>query len=88
MNNTEYGLAAAICTKDPVVAQRLSREVRAGIVWNNCSQPTFVQAPWGGYKRSGFGRDLGKWGFEEFLNTKQITGCSASTSWSFWPSPN
>lgn len=34
---------------------------RAGIVWINCSQPCFCQAPWGGLKRSGFGRELGEW---------------------------
>lgn len=34
---------------------------QAGIVWINCSQPTFTQAPWGGKKHSGFGRDLGEW---------------------------
>jgi hypothetical protein len=35
--------------------------LQAGIVWINCSQPTFCQAPWGGTKRSGFGRELGEW---------------------------
>jgi acyl-CoA reductase-like NAD-dependent aldehyde dehydrogenase len=34
---------------------------KAGIVWINCSQPCFTQAPWGGIKRSGFGRELGEW---------------------------
>ena len=40
---------------------------RAGIVWINCSQPCFCQAPWGGIKRSGFGRELGEWYEPNFL---------------------
>ncbi|MFW0758979.1 aldehyde dehydrogenase family protein [Pseudomonas sp. H11T01] len=47
--------------------------LRAGIVWVNCSQPTFVEAPWGGYKQSGMGRELGEWGYNNYLETKQIT---------------
>jgi len=35
--------------------------IKAGIVWINCAQPSFIQAPWGGIKRSGFGRELGEW---------------------------
>jgi betaine-aldehyde dehydrogenase len=38
----------------------------------NHMQPTFVEAPWGGYKQSGFGRELGKWGVEEYLQVKQV----------------
>ena len=44
----------------------------AGIVWVNHMQPTYVEAPWGGYKQSGFGRELGPWGVEEYLETKQV----------------
>ena len=46
--------------------------LRAGIVWVNHMQPTYVEAPWGGYKQSGFGRELGPWGIEEYLETKQV----------------
>ena len=45
----------------------------AGIVWINCSQPTFVEAPWGGTKRSGIGRELGRWGLDNYLEPKQLT---------------
>ena len=43
------------------------KNLRAGIVWVNHMQPTYVEAPWGGYKQSGIGRELGKWGVEEYL---------------------
>jgi betaine-aldehyde dehydrogenase len=48
------------------------KSLEAGIVWVNHMQPTFVEAPWGGYKSSGFGRELGHWGVEEYLETKQV----------------
>ncbi|HEU0092430.1 MAG TPA: aldehyde dehydrogenase family protein, partial [Vicinamibacteria bacterium] len=41
-------------------------------VWVNHMQPTFVEAPWGGYKMSGMGRELGPWGVEEYLQVKQV----------------
>ena len=47
-----------------------SRQLRAGIVWVNHMQPTYVEAPWGGYKQSGIGRELGKWGVDEYLETQ------------------
>jgi len=49
----------------PSRIERVARRFRAGIVWINCSQPTFVEAPWGGYKQSGIGRELGEWGYEQ-----------------------
>lgn len=42
--------------------------LQAGVVWINCAQPSFIQAPWGGIKRSGFGRELGEWYDSSFLN--------------------
>jgi len=71
-NATPYGLAAAVWTRDIFKAFRVVRELEAGIVWVNHMQPTFVEAPWGGYKASGFGRELGRWGVEEYLETKQV----------------
>jgi betaine-aldehyde dehydrogenase len=71
-NDTYYGLAAAVWTRDIFRAMRAVKALKAGIVWVNHMQPTYVEAPWGGYKQSGIGRELGKWGVEEYLNVKQV----------------
>ncbi len=71
-NDSPYGLAAAVWTRDIFKAFRAVKALRAGIVWVNHMQPTYVEAPWGGYKQSGFGRELGPWGIEEYLETKQV----------------
>jgi betaine-aldehyde dehydrogenase len=71
-NDSPYGLAAAVWTRDIFRALKTVKALRAGIVWVNHMQPTYVEAPWGGYKQSGFGRELGPWGIEEYLETKQV----------------
>ncbi|MFN8654546.1 MAG: aldehyde dehydrogenase family protein [Gemmatimonadales bacterium] len=71
-NATPYGLAAAVWTRDIFKAFRVVKQLEAGIVWVNHMQPTMLEAPWGGYKMSGFGRELGHWGVEEYLETKQV----------------
>ena len=71
-NETEYGLAGTVFTTDGARALRVIREIRAGITWINCYNPTYNEAPWGGYKRSGIGRELGIHGLEEYQEVKQI----------------
>lgn len=71
-NNTKYGLAGAVFTTDGARALRVIKEIRAGITWINCYNPCFNEAPWGGYKMSGIGRELGIHGLEEYQEIKQI----------------
>ena len=71
-NDTIYGLAGAVFTSDVSRALRVIKEIRAGITWINCYNPTFNEAPWGGYKMSGIGRELGVHGLEEYQEVKQI----------------
>jgi len=76
-NDTPYGLAGAVFTNDGARAQRVIRRLRAGITWINTYHPTFNEAPWGGYKQSGFGRELGTYGYEAYTEVKQINTCLA-----------
>jgi betaine-aldehyde dehydrogenase len=71
-NDTPYGLAGGVFTTDGARALRVIKEIRAGITWINCYNPTFNEAPWGGYKMSGYGKDLGVEGMREYQQTKQI----------------
>jgi len=71
-NDTPFGLAAAVWTRDIFKAMRTVKSLRAGIVWVNHMQPAPVEAPWGGYKQSGFGRELGPHGLDEYLEVKHV----------------
>ena len=71
-NDTRYGLAAAVWSRDIFRCLRMVKRLQAGIVWVNHMQPTYVEAPWGGYKMSGMGRELGPWGADEYLQIKQV----------------
>lgn len=71
-NNTIYGLSAGFWSRDPERIDRVSRALRFGTVWINDFNVYFTQAPWGGYKQSGLGRELGHSGLEEFQEIKHI----------------
>ncbi|OOR87798.1 aldehyde dehydrogenase [Moraxella caviae] len=83
-NDSQFGLAAAVMSADDARCQRVARAFCAGIVWINCSQPTFTEAPWGGYKQSGIGRELGEWGLNNYLETKQITRYHSQQAWGWY----
>lgn len=71
-NSTIYGLSAGFWTRDINRIDRVSRALRFGTVWINDFNVYFTQAPWGGYKQSGIGRELGRQGIEEYQETKHI----------------
>ncbi len=71
-NDTRYGLASGIWTTDINRAMRVSREITAGTIWVNTYRSVAVQAPFGGFKDSGFGRERGEYALEEFTNTKNV----------------
>ncbi len=71
-NDTDYGLAGSVFTKEQGKAIRIIKKIRAGITWVNTYHLSSVQSPWGGYKTSGIGRSLGKYGLNEYQETKQI----------------
>lgn len=83
-NDSEFGLAGAVITKDPARAERVARALEAGVVWVNCSQPTFAEVPWGGVKQSGIGRELGVWGINSFLEVKQVTERRSAEPWGWF----
>lgn len=71
-NDTKYGLASGIWTTDLNRAMRMSNAIRAGTVWVNTYRSVAVQAPFGGFKDSGFGRERGEIALDEFTNTKNV----------------
>ncbi|MAQ91547.1 MAG: betaine-aldehyde dehydrogenase [Rhodopirellula sp.] len=72
-NNTFYGLAAAVWSRDIGKAHLLADRVRAGTVWVNCYDVFDAAAPFGGFKMSGIGRELGEEGLKNYLETKTVT---------------
>ena len=72
-NDTFYGLAAAVWTRDVQKAHHYADKVKAGTVWVNCYDVFDAAAPFGGYKMSGMGRELGEEGLKAYLETKTVT---------------
>lgn len=71
-NQTNYGLAAGVLTKNIDTALTFINAVEAGSVWVNCFNTLFLNAPFGGYKESGIGRELGEEGLSLYLETKTV----------------
>ncbi|KAJ3701860.1 hypothetical protein LUZ61_005565 [Rhynchospora tenuis] len=80
-NSTKYGLAAGIVTKDLNIANRVSRSIRAGTIWINCYFAVDPDAPFGGYKMSGFGRDQGMNALEKYLQVKSVITPIYNSPW-------
>lgn len=72
-NNTFYGLAAAVWTRDISLAHEFAARVRAGTVWVNCYDVFDAAAPFGGFKMSGYGRELGEEGLKAYTESKTVT---------------
>lgn len=72
-NNTFYGLAAAVWTRDVKLAHEFASRVRAGTVWVNCYDVFDAAAPFGGFKMSGYGRELGEEGLRAYTESKTVT---------------
>ena len=83
-NDTCYGLAGGVFTENYSRALRAAEEIRAGIIWINHYNWAYEQCPWGGYKMSGLGRELGEDGLEEFQETKQINVRMDSSAPGMW----
>jgi acyl-CoA reductase-like NAD-dependent aldehyde dehydrogenase len=71
-NNTDYGLSAAVWTKDVSRAHKIARSLKAGTVWINCYNQLDPISPFGGYKQSGFGRELGKYAIDLYTQIKSV----------------
>ena len=71
-NDSVFGLAGGVFTSDGARGLRFIKKLRAGITWINAYHPTYNEAPWGGYKQSGMGRELGTYGLDAYTEVKQI----------------
>jgi betaine-aldehyde dehydrogenase len=71
-NGTEYGLASSVWTRDHQRALRVSRRLDFGCVWVNCHIPLVAEMPHGGFKQSGYGKDLSMYSFEEYTRVKHV----------------
>jgi aldehyde dehydrogenase (NAD+) len=72
-NRTSYGLAAGVWTRDIKKAHAVANAMRAGTVWVNCYHVLDTRAPFGGFKQSGMGRELGEYGLQQYTEVKTVT---------------
>ena len=69
-NNTTFGLAASVWTRDVGTAHKMAKRIRSGTVWVNCHNVFDAALPFGGYKQSGWGREMGEEALRNYLETK------------------
>ena len=84
-NDSDFGLAAAIFTTDETRAERVAAELRAGTVWINNAQPSPHAQPWGGFKKSGIGREMGPFALLPFLEQKAVTKWDRAVPLGWYP---
>ena len=71
-NKTRFGLSGAVWTQDVKKAHKFAKKIKAGTVWVNCYNVFDPAVPFGGYKQSGYGRELGKHSIELYSNIKSV----------------
>jgi phenylacetaldehyde dehydrogenase len=72
-NDSIFGLAASVWTRDISLAHKLARRIRSGTVWINCHNVFDAALPFGGYKQSGWGREMGEFVLENYTEVKAVT---------------
>jgi phenylacetaldehyde dehydrogenase len=72
-NDSIYGLAGSVWTRDLSTAHKMARRIRAGTVWINCHNVFDASLPFGGYKQSGWGREMGEEVFHNYTEVKAVT---------------
>lgn len=80
-NNTRYGLAAGVITKDIDTVNRLTRSIRAGLIWVNCYFEMDADLSFGGFKISGFGKDAGLDALNKYMHVKSVVMPIYNTPW-------
>jgi len=83
-NATDYGLANAVMSSDEAQCGRVASKLQSGVVWTNCSQVLFTNTPFGGQKKSGFGRELGVSGLDEYVHHKTVVNTKPGTTWGWY----
>ena len=76
-NDTPYGLAASVWTRDVTKAHRTARQIKAGTVWINCHNAFDAAMPFGGFKQSGWGRELGASAIDAYTEQKSVNALLA-----------
>ena len=83
-NDSVYGLASSVMSSDMQRCARVSSQLEAGMVWENCSQVIHMSTPFGGKKMSGFGWEMGEAGLEDYVSRKTRVSAQPGASWNWY----